>query len=266
MIDPSSIMTAAERGDTLTMPVHTTRSETTISMRPPDLVPDTSSAEESQDEDEGPLTMSRAEIRVIRRLSARTNVLPVIARADSLPDEKLLAVKNAGVSYLTSDLRATINLHLAAQFVPASQKPALTLVSSGQRRRRLIPTPHPSDRLLSPFPTVRATAMSTGTATKMETAMRYPKFPKKRRRRTVRRKQRKDSHALSSNFVKADTVGLFRAPGRVGISRKRRKTATGRRLQMRMTAKASPTSASRRILWPKRTLLRSCLSRSSPQR
>lgn len=108
MIDPSSIITAAERGDMLTMPVHTTRSETTISMRPPDLVPDTSSADESQDEDEGPLTMSRAEIRVIRRLSARTNVLPVIARADSLPDEKLLAVKNAGALHPTLDLRRSL--------------------------------------------------------------------------------------------------------------------------------------------------------------
>jgi len=39
--------------------------------------------------------MSPAEIRVIRRLSTRTNVLPVIAHADSLTDEKLLAVKSA---------------------------------------------------------------------------------------------------------------------------------------------------------------------------
>ena len=33
--------------------------------------------------------MSPVEIRVIRRLSARANVLPVIARADSLTDDKL---------------------------------------------------------------------------------------------------------------------------------------------------------------------------------
>lgn len=39
--------------------------------------------------------MPPAEIRVIRRLSARSNVLPVIARADSLTDEKLAAVKDA---------------------------------------------------------------------------------------------------------------------------------------------------------------------------
>ncbi|KAF8195430.1 septin family protein [Pholiota molesta] len=91
---PASIITAEQRRAMSSLPVRT-RSETTVSMRPPELVPDTSSADESDDEEEGPLTMSPAEIRVIRRLSARTNVLPVIARADSLTDEKLLAVKNA---------------------------------------------------------------------------------------------------------------------------------------------------------------------------
>lgn len=95
-------MTASERGELSTMPVLSTRSEMTISMRPPGLVPDTSSGDESLDEEDGPLTMSPAEIRVIRRLSVRTNVLPVIARADSLPDEKLLAVKNAGAFDSTS--------------------------------------------------------------------------------------------------------------------------------------------------------------------
>ena len=38
--------------------------------------------------------MSPAEIRVIHRLSARSNILPVISRADSLTDEKFLAAKN----------------------------------------------------------------------------------------------------------------------------------------------------------------------------
>ncbi|KAF7346371.1 Septin family protein, P-loop GTPase [Mycena sanguinolenta] len=95
MIDPSSIMTAAARRDASSLPAKT-RSETTVSARnPPDLVPDTSSEDDSDDESEGTLTMSPAEVRVIRRLSARSNVLPVIARADSLTDEKLLAVKNA---------------------------------------------------------------------------------------------------------------------------------------------------------------------------
>jgi len=92
MIDTASIMTDESRRALSTLPSKT-RSEATVSS-PPDLVPDTSSGDESDDEDAA-LTMSPAEIRVIRRLSTRTNVLPVIARADSLTDEKLLAVKNA---------------------------------------------------------------------------------------------------------------------------------------------------------------------------
>ncbi|KAJ7288300.1 septin family protein [Mycena rebaudengoi] len=101
MIDPSSIMTVAARRGQSSMPAKT-RSETTVSYRnPPDLVPDTSSEDDSDDENEGALTMSPAEIRVIKRLSARSNVLPVIARADSLTDGKLLSVKNAVRAGLT---------------------------------------------------------------------------------------------------------------------------------------------------------------------
>ncbi|TFK40802.1 septin family protein [Crucibulum laeve] len=96
MIDPTSVMTAEARRALSSLPTKT-RSEATVSHRtPPDLVPDTSSGDETDDEDEeGPLTMSPAEIQVIRRLSARCNILPVIARADSLTDEKLNAVKKA---------------------------------------------------------------------------------------------------------------------------------------------------------------------------
>ncbi|KAG5648412.1 hypothetical protein DXG03_004986 [Asterophora parasitica] len=110
MIDPSTIITAAERRALSTLP-HKTRSETTVSnSTPPDLVPDTSSGDDSDDEAEGPLTMSPAEIRVIRRLAARTNILPVVAHSDSLTDEKLRAVKLAStcpsmminISHLTS--------------------------------------------------------------------------------------------------------------------------------------------------------------------
>lgn len=101
MIDPASIMTAAARNAASSTPFTQTRSETTVSMKnPPDLVPDTSSNDEdddSDDEDNGPLTMSPTEIRVIKRLSARTNVLPVIARSDSLTDERLQAIKEAGL-------------------------------------------------------------------------------------------------------------------------------------------------------------------------
>lgn len=96
MIDPASLMTADARRALSSLPMKT-RSETTVSNRtPPDLIPDTSSDDDSDEEDAiSPLTMSSAEIRVIRRLSARSNVLPVVAHADSLTDEKLLAVKNA---------------------------------------------------------------------------------------------------------------------------------------------------------------------------
>lgn len=93
MVDPSAVLTVAARGARSSIPSKT-RSEATISYRPPDLVPDNSD-DDSDDEAASTLTMSPAEIRVIRRLSARSNVLPVIARADSLTDEKLAAVKDA---------------------------------------------------------------------------------------------------------------------------------------------------------------------------
>lgn len=63
-----------------------TVSETTVSLSP---------TVDQPDEYSGDTMMSRAELRVISRLSARVNVLPVIARADSLTDESLCAVKVA---------------------------------------------------------------------------------------------------------------------------------------------------------------------------
>lgn len=96
MIDPTSVISSSARQGSSFSPSKT-RSETTISYRPPDLssvsADDTSS--ESEDEDNDKLYMSPAELRVIRRLTARANVLPVIARADSLTDERLTAVKLA---------------------------------------------------------------------------------------------------------------------------------------------------------------------------
>ncbi|KAF9029812.1 hypothetical protein BDZ89DRAFT_1091724 [Hymenopellis radicata] len=84
MIDPSSIMTAADRRAQSSQP------------QSPDLVPDTSSVDsDAEDSANVPLTMSPAELRVIKRLSARSNILPVIAHADSLTDDKLTAVKEA---------------------------------------------------------------------------------------------------------------------------------------------------------------------------
>ncbi|KAF8442837.1 Septin-domain-containing protein [Boletus edulis BED1] len=54
-----------------------------------------SQAAHQADEYSGAVMMSPAELRVIGRLSPRVNVLPVIAKADSLTDESLFAVKMA---------------------------------------------------------------------------------------------------------------------------------------------------------------------------
>lgn len=86
-------MTASARKALSLLPTKT-RSETTISHdKPPP------EEEESDDETEAEewsnLTLSPADIHVIRRLSRRANVLPVIARADSLTDDKLTAIKKA---------------------------------------------------------------------------------------------------------------------------------------------------------------------------
>lgn len=95
MVDPSSIMTNSARRHRSSMPSKTrTRSEATIASVPPSAnLNSGANVQEDSDEELDDLTMSPAEIRVIRRLSARANVLPVIARADSLTDDTLSAVK-----------------------------------------------------------------------------------------------------------------------------------------------------------------------------
>lgn len=96
MVDPSAVMSVSARRAMSSVPTKT-RSETTISYHPPDLSPvsDGTTSDDSEEEETDRLTMSPAELRVIRRLATRTNVLPVIARADSLTDERLEAVKRA---------------------------------------------------------------------------------------------------------------------------------------------------------------------------
>ncbi|KAH0832111.1 Septin-domain-containing protein [Lanmaoa asiatica] len=82
MIDPT-LTKSVTRGQF----VHErTVSETTVSLFP---------TVDQPDEYSGDIMMSPAELRVISRLSPRVNVLPVIARADSLTDESLSAVKTA---------------------------------------------------------------------------------------------------------------------------------------------------------------------------
>ncbi|KIJ62638.1 hypothetical protein HYDPIDRAFT_94001 [Hydnomerulius pinastri MD-312] len=90
MIDPSSIMSTNTRRAQSSLP-EKTLSETTISLSSPVAAPEA----EQPYEYPGDLAMSPAELRVIRRLSVRVNVLPVIAKADSLTDETLSAVKGA---------------------------------------------------------------------------------------------------------------------------------------------------------------------------
>ncbi|EGO23791.1 hypothetical protein SERLADRAFT_416136 [Serpula lacrymans var. lacrymans S7.9] len=94
MVDPSTIMTTSARRSQSSLPTKT-RSEATISYRPPDGTFEPDEGSDSDSESSSELSMSPAEIRVIRRLSARVNVLPVIARADSLTDDTLSEVKKA---------------------------------------------------------------------------------------------------------------------------------------------------------------------------
>lgn len=86
-------MTQGERRALSSYPL-TTRSEATVSQS---STPDAEAAsEEDANDSEERLTMSPTELRIIRRIAVKANVLPVIARADSLTDEKLCAVKEAG--------------------------------------------------------------------------------------------------------------------------------------------------------------------------
>ncbi|KAI0036458.1 hypothetical protein K488DRAFT_41108 [Vararia minispora EC-137] len=105
VLDPASLMTAAARREAAALPTKT-RSDTTVSAAKradvtdgrendtPSLTDDTDTDTDSEDEDER-LTLAPAELRVLRRLAERANVLPVIGRADSLTDTRLRAVKDA---------------------------------------------------------------------------------------------------------------------------------------------------------------------------
>lgn len=96
MVDAASIMTQTGRRALSTLPKRT-RSETTIGhSNSPTSPTKAEETEDDEDEDEESwlnLTMSPADINVIQRLSKRANVLPVVARADSLTNDKLCAIK-----------------------------------------------------------------------------------------------------------------------------------------------------------------------------
>lgn len=94
-------MTAATRKAKLALP-RLNRSTTSLRYRAgaeADSASDTSESDDDGDDERVSarhrLTMNPAEIRVIKRLAARVNVLPIVARADSLTDDKLAAIKRA---------------------------------------------------------------------------------------------------------------------------------------------------------------------------
>ncbi|KAG1885170.1 hypothetical protein F4604DRAFT_1730068 [Suillus subluteus] len=88
MVDPSSILSPSPCPPSMS---GRARSDTTVSRT---TVGDTQEAIYHQEYSRD-FAMSPAELRVIRRLSARVNVLPVIAHADSLTDDTLSLVKAA---------------------------------------------------------------------------------------------------------------------------------------------------------------------------
>lgn len=74
---------------------HKRRSDATIPQHSPGLSNGStaSSSDVSYDEPDDDLSLSPADIAVMRRLAQKANLLPVIARADSLTDDKLAAIK-----------------------------------------------------------------------------------------------------------------------------------------------------------------------------
>jgi len=93
LVDPDSIVSSQARRPK--QPIITrTRSQTTSSVTHGDEDSDAGySEDEDGDENEAHLSMNPAELKVIRRLAARVNVLPVVARADELTESRLRAVR-----------------------------------------------------------------------------------------------------------------------------------------------------------------------------
>ena len=96
MIDPDSIKTPASRrsepGPLRSESINAINFDLEINSLTGSRV-DVSTS--TNDKDSEKLAMDPTDLRVIRRLSDRVNVLPVVARADVLTDEKLSAVKAA---------------------------------------------------------------------------------------------------------------------------------------------------------------------------
>ncbi len=93
LVDPNSIVSSQARRPKQPL-ITRTRSQTNSSVAHGNGRSDAEySDDEEGDENEAHLSMNPAELKVIKRLAARVNVLPVIARADELTESRLLAVK-----------------------------------------------------------------------------------------------------------------------------------------------------------------------------
>ncbi|KIP06208.1 hypothetical protein PHLGIDRAFT_24698 [Phlebiopsis gigantea 11061_1 CR5-6] len=94
-IDPSRITPSAQRGSHLSEQTSVRSQSTISSSQAPVHSPVTSDSfsNGSDDDQADNLAMSRADIAVMRRLVKKTNILPVVARADCLTDESLAAIK-----------------------------------------------------------------------------------------------------------------------------------------------------------------------------
>ncbi|EJF64766.1 hypothetical protein DICSQDRAFT_166922, partial [Dichomitus squalens LYAD-421 SS1] len=103
MINPSSVLTEGARRAQSSYPTKV-HSEVTVSYKPPDLSFMSDDTNSEDEENKNGLTTSTADIRVMCRIAVHANVLPVIARADSLMDAKLAAVKKVVRRDLAADL------------------------------------------------------------------------------------------------------------------------------------------------------------------
>jgi septin family protein len=131
LVDPASIVSSNARRH---LP-HKALSKTTISALHPDETPpltdDDGDSDFDSDSNPGGLTMSPAELRVIRRLADRVNVLPVIGRADSLTDDKLRAVK-ATVKRELYEADLGFGVFTPAPVEPSSSKEEGVLAADGK--------------------------------------------------------------------------------------------------------------------------------------
>ncbi|KAG9087666.1 hypothetical protein FRC06_002435 [Ceratobasidium sp. 370] len=108
LIDPASIQSSAQRQQAH-QTLRASRSYSALANARSDT-PDSSSHDSDYDSDsDESIGLAPSEIRAIKRLANRTNVLPVIARGDTLTDSRLEKVRNA----VRRDLaRAGVDMHV----------------------------------------------------------------------------------------------------------------------------------------------------------